>query len=101
MRGSERENSALIQLALLASAFVVVEAILFAFVSVTSQSLMAYPIVVTLWVAFLWIFSGRAMRMLSASPHAPRRAIVIILLASGISIAALVLGIAIGVLFVG
>jgi len=91
----------LIQLALLAVAFVIGEAILFAIVSVTSQTLMAYPIVVTVWAAFLWIFNGRAMRTLSASPHAPRRAVAIVLLASTISVAALVLGVAIGVLLVG
>ena len=91
----------MIQLALLVVAFVVVDAIVFAIVSLTSQAEMAYPIVMTLWVAFLWIFSGRALRSFSASPHAPRRAATIIVIASSISIAALVLGIAIGVLMIG
>jgi len=91
----------LIQLALLAVAFVIGEAILFAIVSVTSQALMAYPIVVTVWVAFLWIFSGRALRTFSASPHAPRHAATVILIASSLSIAALLLGVAMGVLLIG
>ena len=99
--GGEREHSTLIQLALLVFAFVIVEAFAFAMVSVTSEVLMAYPIVVTLWVAFLWIFSGRALRVFSASPHAPRHAATVILIASSLSIAALLLGLAIGVLLVG
>jgi hypothetical protein len=90
-----------IRLALLVVAFVVVEAIVFAIVSLTSQAEMAYPIVVTLWVAFLWIFSGRALRAFSAAPHAPRHAATIILIASSISIAALVFGVTMGILLVG
>jgi hypothetical protein len=95
---ARRESLELIQLALLAGAFVVVDAIVFAIVSLTSQELMAYPIAVTAWVAFVWVFGGRALRAFSAPPYPPRRAIAIVVIASGVATAALVLAIAIGVL---
>ena len=68
--------------------FVLVAALVFAAVAVSSQSLWAFPIIVTLWTAFWWILIGRGVVAFSARPHRPGRIAVIVV---GCSIAALMI----------
>ena len=86
------------RLVLSAAAFVAAEAIAFAGVSLTPVAELAYPVVVTMWTVFVWLFCGRAVRAASVAPHSPRRAAVVILIAGVTSIVALVAGISFGVL---
>jgi len=81
--------------------FVILAALVFAAVAISSRSLWAFPIVVSLWTAFLWVLIGRGVAAFSTRPHSPARVAVII---AGCSIAAIVIlavTIFIGLLFIG
>jgi CHASE2 domain-containing sensor protein len=81
--------------------FIVVASLVFAAVAVSRQGLWAFPIVVSLWTAFLWMLIGRGVAAFSKPPHRPGRVAAIVI---GCSIAALIVlavTVFIGLLFVG
>jgi len=81
--------------------FMTVAALVFAAFSVSNQALWAFPIVVSLWTAFLWTLIGRGVAAFSTPPHAPRRVFAIIIWCSVLAIAALVVSILVGLLIAG
>ena len=88
-------------LAALTIGFIVVATLVFAALSVSSLVLWAFPIVVSLWTAFLWVFTGRGIAALSTPPHRPRRIAVIVVGCSLVAIVALAVSIAIGLVLIG
>ena len=83
------------------TAFVVIATLVFAAVSVSSLVLWAFPIVVSIWTAFLWIFIGRGIAEWSAPPHRPRRVAVIVAGCSIVAIVALAAALLIGLVLIG
>ena len=81
--------------------FVVVAALVFAAVAVSSRSLWAFPIVVSLWTAFLWVLIGRGVAAFSTRPHRPGRVAAIVFACSIAALVVLAVTIFIGLLFVG
>src|SRR5262245_37769105 len=81
--------------------FIVVTALVFAAVAVSSQGLWAFPIVVSLWTAFLWMLIGKGITAFSTRPHRPGRIAVIIVGCSIAALLVLAITIFIGLLFVG
>jgi hypothetical protein len=88
-------------LAALTIGFIVIATLVFAAVSVSSLALWAFPIVVSIWTAFLWIFIGRGIAVLSTPPHRPRRIVGIVIACSLVAIAALAVSILIGLVLIG
>jgi hypothetical protein len=86
------------RLALLTIAFIVADSILFAAISVSPQPLLAFPIVVTLWVLFLIVLIKQATATFSAPPHVPRRVMFLTVIACAAAIAALAAAIIVGVI---
>jgi hypothetical protein len=88
-------------LALLTLGFLVVASLVFAALSISSQALWAFPIVVSLWTAFLWVLIGKGVAVFSTPPHRPRRIVAIVIGCSLIAIAALAVTILAGLLMIG
>jgi hypothetical protein len=81
--------------------FIVVAALVFAAVAVSSQSLWAFPIIVSLWTAFLWSFIGRAITAFSTRPHRPGRVAAIVVACSIAAVLVLAVTIFVGLLLLG
>ena len=81
--------------------FIVVASPVFAALSISSQALWAFPIVVSMWTAFLWVFIGTGIATFSTPPHRPRRIVAIVIGCSLIAIAALAVTILAGLLMIG
>lgn len=81
-------------------AFVIVGALAFAAVSITSYDLMAYPTVVTLWVIYLWSMTAAAVRTYSTPPHPLRRVSRIVMVCGILALIALFVSVAAGTLLV-
>jgi hypothetical protein len=81
--------------------FVVVAALVFAAVAVSSQSLWAFPVVVSLWTAFWWILIGKGVTAFSGRPHRPGRVAAIVVGCSIAAIVVLAVTIFIGLLLLG
>ena len=81
--------------------FIVVATLVFAAVSVSSLVLWAFPIVVSLWTAFLWVFIGRGIDALSVPPHRPQRIVAIVVACSMVATVALAVSILIGLVLIG
>jgi len=75
--------------------------LVFAAVSVSSLVLWAFPIVVTIWIAFSWVFIGRGIAAWSTPPHRVRRVAGIVIGCSLVAIVALAVSILIGLLLIG
>jgi len=88
-------------LALLILGFLVVAPLVFAALSVSSHALWAFPVVVSMWTAFLWVFIGKGIATFSTPPHRPWRVIAIVIGCSIIALAALAVSILAGVLMIG
>jgi len=88
-------------LAPLTIGFIVLASLVFAALSVSSFVLWAFPIVVSLWTAFLWVFIGRGIDTLSTPPHRPRRVAAIVAGCSIVAIVALAAAILIGLVLIG
>ncbi len=86
---------------LLVLGFVIVASLLFAALTVSSQALWAFPIVVSMWTAFLWVLIGTGIATFSTPPHRPRRIVAIVIGCSLIAIAALAVTILAGLLMIG
>ena len=61
------------------------------------QPLFAFPIVVTLWVAYLWMFTADAIEMFSTRPHRVRRVTTIVVVCSAVAFLVLVVSIVLGI----
>jgi hypothetical protein len=81
--------------------FIIVAALVFAAVAVSRHGLWAFPVVVSMWTAFLWILIGRGVAAFSAPPHRLRRVVVIVVACGLTALAALALSLAFGLLLVG
>jgi hypothetical protein len=81
--------------------FIIVAALVFAAVAVSSQSLWAFPIVVSLWTAFLWVLIGRGIRAFSTRPHRPGRIAAIVVTCSIAALVVLAVTIFIALLLLG
>jgi len=81
--------------------FIVTASLVFAAVSVSSLTLWAFPIVVSIWIAFLWAFIGQGIARFSTPPHRPRRVIGLVVGCSLVAIVALAVSILIGLLIIG
>ena len=81
--------------------FIIVATLVFAAVSVSGLVLWAFPIVVSLWIAFLWGLIGRGIDALSVPPHPPRRIVSIVIGCSLVAIVALAVSILIGLVLIG
>jgi hypothetical protein len=88
-------------LAVLTLGFIIIATLVFAALSVSSLALWAFPIVVSLWIAFLWVFVGKGVAAFSAPPHPPRRAIAIIIAFVVLAVVALTASILAGLLILG
>jgi hypothetical protein len=88
-------------LAALTIGFIVLVSLVFAALSVSSLVLWAFPVVVSLWTAFLWLLIGRGIAALSTPPHRPRRIAAIVIGCSLVAIAALAVSIVIGLVLIG
>jgi hypothetical protein len=83
--------------ALLTAGFIVVGAVTFALVSASSQALLAFPILVSLWIWFLCVVVKRAVVSFSAAPHPVGRVTLITIVISIVAIVALAASIYFGV----
>jgi hypothetical protein len=81
--------------------FVIVAALVFAAVAVSSQSLWAFPIVVSLWTAFVWILIGRGITAFSTRPHRPGKIAAIVVACSIAAVVVLAVTIFVGLLLLG
>jgi hypothetical protein len=81
---------------LLTVGYVVVSALMFAALSLSPLDLITFPVVVTLWTAYLWVFTASSIRTFSVIPRSPRRVAAIMITCSLIAIAALAASIVIG-----
>jgi hypothetical protein len=81
--------------------FIIVASLVFAALSVSGQALWAFPIVVSLWTAFLWMLVGKGIATFSMPPHRPRRVIAIVIGCSLIAIVTLAVTILAGLLMIG
>jgi hypothetical protein len=81
--------------------FIVVAAVVFAAVAVSSQSLWAFPIIVSLWTAFWWILIGRGVAAFSTRPHRPGRIAAIVVACSIAALLVLAVTIFVGLLLLG
>jgi hypothetical protein len=82
----------------LTAGFIVCGAMVFAFVSASSQTPLAFPIVVSLWIWYLCVVVKKAVVSLSTPPHPVRRVTVITLGVAFVALVALALSIYIGLL---
>jgi hypothetical protein len=73
----------------------------FAAFTVSSRALWAFPIIISMWTAFLWTLIGRGVAACSTPPHPPRRVFAIVITCSIVAIAALVAAILVGLLLAG
>ncbi len=80
------------------AAFVSVAALTFAAVSATDYDLLAYPIVVTMWVSYLWMMTSAAVRDYSTPPHTLQRVSRIVFVCGVVALAALFGAVAAGLL---
>jgi hypothetical protein len=85
---------------LLTLGYIAVASSSFAALSLSPLDLLAFPVLVTLWTAYLWVFTARSIRAFSAAPRAPARVIGIITACLVIALTALVLSLAIGLFIV-
>jgi len=94
----ERDRSA--ALVLLTLGYIAMASLSFAALTLSPLDLFGFPVLVTLWTAYLWAFTARSIRAFSAAPRAPARVIGIITACLLIALAALVLSVAIGLFIV-
>jgi hypothetical protein len=80
--------------------YVGVASLLFAALSLSPLDLFGFPVVVTLWTAYLWMFTARSIRSYSVAPRSPVRVVRIVGACLLIAVAALILSIGIGLLIV-
>ena len=85
---------------LLTFGYVVVAALAFASLSLSPLESFSFPVVVTLWTAYLWIFTGRSIAAFSVVPRSPRRVMAIIVVCGVIALAALAVSIVVGLFMV-
>jgi hypothetical protein len=85
---------------LLTVGYVVVAASVFAALSLSPIELFSFPVVVTLWTAYLWVFTASSIRTFSRIPRSPWRVTGIIIVCAVVGLAALVASIVIGLLIV-
>jgi len=88
-------------LTLLTIGFIVVSSLVFAAFTVSSQALWAFPIIISLWTAFLWMLIGQGVATFSTPPHPPRRVFAIVVSCSIVAIVSLVVAILVGLLIAG
>jgi len=80
--------------------YIGVASLAFAALSLSPLDLFGFPVVVTLWTAYLWLFTARSIRAFSVAPRSPARVIRIVAACLSIAAAALILSIVIGLLIV-
>jgi hypothetical protein len=85
---------------LLTLGYIAVASLLFAALSLGPLDLFAFPVLITLWTTYLWVFTARSIRSFSVAPRAPVRVIGIIAICLAIASVALVLSVAIGLFIV-
>jgi len=85
------------RLAMLSLGYVLLGSAAFVVVSASSQDLLAFPILVSLWIAYLCVLIPGAVVSFSTPPHAPWRAIAIAVAAGVVALAVLALSIYAGV----
>jgi hypothetical protein len=88
-------------LILLTMTFMVIASLVFAAFTVSTRALWTFPILVSLWTAFLWTLIGRGVATFSNPPHRPRRVFAIIIGCSLLALAALAVSILVGLLIAG
>jgi hypothetical protein len=81
--------------------FIVTASLVFAALTVSSQALWGFPIVVSIWIAFVWAFIGRGIATWSTPPHRPRRVAGVVIACSLVAIVALAVSILIALLLIG
>jgi hypothetical protein len=81
--------------------YIAVASLLFAAVAVSSQPLWAFPVLVSLWTAFLWMLMGRSVAVFSTEPHRPRRVTAILVIATIVAVAALAVSVMVGLVLLG
>jgi hypothetical protein len=86
-------------LAFLTAAYVAIGALSFVMLIRSGQPLLAFPILVTLWIVYLWIFTAEAIETFSTRPHRLRRVTTIVIVCVAIAFVALVASIVVGIIF--
>ena len=80
--------------------YIVVAALLFAALGLSPLELFGFPVLVTLWTAYLWMFTAKSIRSFSAVPRSPGRVTAIIAGSAVVALAALVASIVIGLFII-
>jgi hypothetical protein len=80
--------------------YIVVAALLFAALGLSPLELFSFPGVVTLWTAYLWMFTAKSIRSFSAVPRSPGRVAAIIVACSVVALVALAASIVIGLMII-
>jgi hypothetical protein len=81
--------------------YVVVAALSFAALSRSPFALFSFPLLVTLWTAYLWAFTAQAIRSFSVMPRSPWRVGAIIVVSCFVALVALAASILVGLLIIG
>jgi hypothetical protein len=80
--------------------YIVVASLSFAALSLSPLELFAFPVLVTLWTAYLWVFTAKSIRSFSDVPRSPGRVTAIIAGCALVALAALAVSIAIGLIII-
>ena len=80
--------------------YIVVASLSFAALSVSPLELFGFPVLVTLWTAYLWVFTAKSIRSFSALPRSPGRVTAIIAGCALVALAALAVSIVIGLIII-
>jgi hypothetical protein len=81
--------------------YVVVASLSFAALNRSQFALFSFPVLITLWTAYLWVFTARAIRSFSILPRSPRRVTCIIIVCCFVALVALAASILIGLAIIG
>ena len=80
--------------------YIVVASLSFAALGLSPLELFGFPVLVTLWTAYFWMFTATSIRSFSAVPRSPGRATAIIAGCAVVALAALAASVVIGLLII-
>ena len=80
--------------------YIVVASLSFAALGLSPLELFGFPVLVTLWTAYFWMFTATSIRSFSAVPRSPGRVTAIIAACAVVALAALVASVAIGLFII-
>jgi hypothetical protein len=81
--------------------FIVVASLVFAALNRSPLALFGFPVLITVWTAYLWVFTAGSIRSFSVLPRSPWRVAFIIVVCCFVALAALAASVLIGLLLGG